>query len=147
MAMILEKELHLVCAQEPGTGAAGGLGFGLRSFAGARLDPGFELFARKTNFVEKLNWAHLVISGEGAIDQSTLMGKGVGELAKICHRAGVPCVGLGGVVPNRREVSEIFTQAYAVTPDLASAEESRAQPAFWLERLAALAAREWTGLR
>ena len=143
MATILEKELHLVCAQEPGTGAAGGLGFGLRCFAGARLEPGFDLFARKTNLSARLKSADLVISGEGSIDRSTLMGKGVGELAKICKEAAVPCIGLGGAVPHLHEANEIFTRAYAVTPGLASADESKAQPALWLERLAANVAREW----
>src|SRR5204863_1835533 len=36
-------------AREPGAGAAGGLGFGLLAFLGARLESGFDLFARYAN--------------------------------------------------------------------------------------------------
>src|SRR6266850_5466908 len=40
LARVLEQELHVRHADEPGAGAAGGLGFGLGSFAGARLERG-----------------------------------------------------------------------------------------------------------
>jgi len=82
LTTIIQKELHLDYANEPGTGAAGGLGYGLRCFANARLEPGFALFSHYAQLPERLKSAHLVLTGEGAIDQSTLMGKGVGELAR-----------------------------------------------------------------
>src|SRR2546426_216490 len=46
LAEVVERDLRLDVAAEPGTGAAGGLGFGLRCFLNARLDSGFNLFAR-----------------------------------------------------------------------------------------------------
>ncbi len=69
-------------ALQPGSGAAGGLGFGLAAFCNAKLHPGFELFVKQTNFRRHIRKADLVITGEGSIDRSTLMGKGVGELQK-----------------------------------------------------------------
>jgi len=71
----LKAELHT----HPGAGAAGGLGFGLLAFSGARLEPGFDLFARLARLDQRLRSADLVITGEGCIDPSTLMGKGVGQ--------------------------------------------------------------------
>lgn len=129
---------------EPGAGAAGGLGFGLRVFSGARLAPGFELFARQAQLLRQLRETDLVVTGEGALDKSTLMGKGVGELARRCHKLKLPCLGLGGGVNDRARVMKLFTQAHALAPDLASVDEAKARPAFWLERLAArVAAADW----
>ncbi|MFM8470274.1 MAG: glycerate kinase, partial [Limisphaerales bacterium] len=69
----------------PGTGAAGGLGFGLCAFAGAKLEPGFALIARHARLVVHLRTADLVITGEGSLDRSSLMGKGPGEIAVRCR--------------------------------------------------------------
>jgi glycerate kinase len=139
----VEKQLQLRHADEPGAGAAGGLGFGLRCFAGARLEPGFALFARFTRLEERLRRAQLVLTGEGALDASTLMGKGVGAIAQLCQRAGVPCIGLAGVVTEAARDAAAFTAVHALTPEFTSVGESMREPAAWLERLAAKAGAEW----
>ncbi|HTD87542.1 MAG TPA: glycerate kinase [Candidatus Binatia bacterium] len=138
ISVILSKELHLNCAEEPGAGAAGGLGYGSRCFLGAKLEPGFNLFARYANLARRLGNVDLVITGEGAIDSSSLMGKGVGELATLCKRLHVPCIGIGGVVTS----GDAFTKTYSLTPAFVSQEEAFANPATHLEALAAKAAHE-----
>jgi glycerate kinase len=143
LARIMALELHTECAGAPGAGAAGGLGFGLRCFANGQLEPGFALFARHAKLVERLGEAQLVLTGEGAIDHSTIMGKGVGELARLCKASGVHCLGLGGMVADPARAKELFTNTYALTPDLASPREVMGSAAFWLEKLAAKAAQEW----
>jgi glycerate 2-kinase len=130
-------------ANEPGAGAAGGLGFGLRVFLRARLEHGFGLFARYTRLEQSVRDARLVLTGEGAIDASTLMGKGVGELAELCRRIKVPCLALAGVVTDPVEAGTRFDKALAMVPDLTTREQALAEPALWLERLAWRAAREW----
>jgi glycerate kinase len=140
---IFERELHLKCGEIPGSGAAGGLGYGLASFAGARLEPGFGLFARYARLAEKVPGAHLVLTGEGAIDASTLMGKGVGELAAWCRQLQVPCIGLAGAVLAEQPNPPLFTKTCALTPDLVTREQAMAEAAVHLERLAAQVAREW----
>ena len=122
-------------ADEPGAGAAGGLGFGLLAFLGARLEPGFELFARHARLNRRLHSADLVITGEGAIDRSTLMGKGVGQIAKDCHALKIPCIGLGGIVSLSAREKRLFTYTAALS-ELTTLEQARANPAYWLERLA-----------
>ncbi len=142
LARVLAKELHIDCADEPGAGAAGGLGFGLRCFASARLEPGFALFARYARLADRLQQTQLVLTGEGSIDHSTMMGKGVGELAGVCKQNGVPCLGFGGIVPDPAEAKRLFTNVYALTPDLTTPQEALSQPAVLLEKLAAKAAAE-----
>ncbi len=144
LAAILSKELHIDYARQPGTGAAGGLGFGLSSFAGAQLQPGFAICARYAGLVDRLKNADLVLTGEGSLDHSTMMGKGVGELGELCKRARLPCIGLAGVVPDPEQAKRLFTATYALTPDLTSGQEAMSRPAHWLEKLAAKAAGAFT---
>ena len=147
LAEVVKRDLHVDAAAEPGTGAAGGLGFGLRCFFNARFESGFDLFARYARLPERIRTAQLVITGEGAIDASTLMGKGVGEIAKCCHQASVPCIGLAGTF-RRSELMEqtrqqYFTQVFGMSPDLTTSELAMRDPGFWLPRLAAEVARKW----
>lgn len=143
MATMFEKEFHRNCAEEPGAGAAGGLGFGLRCFAGARLEPGFALFAHYARLSERLQTTQWVVTGEGAIDDSTLMGKGVGELALLCRQRGLPCLGLAGVVPNPPEADKLFRKTFALAPEFTSSALAMAEPGLWLERLATHVAVNW----
>src|SRR5262249_35729395 len=118
----------------PGAGAAGGLGFGLMAFADARLQPGFGLFAQLAGLERHLKAADLVVTGEGAIDQSTFMGKGVGQVALRCSRMDIPCIGLAGAVAHSTRLNRTFSQLHALT-ELTSEAGARLRPACWLERL------------
>jgi glycerate kinase len=143
LAATLEKQLHITYALTPGAGAAGGLGFGLMTFAGARMEPGIDIFERHAKLHDRVNAAQLVLTGEGALDAQTLMGKGVGEIANVCQKAGVPCVGLAGIVPEPEKANEKFRAAYALTPTLTDKESALREPALWLERLTAKVAADW----
>lgn len=65
----------------PGTGAAGGISFGLMAAAGAKLLPGFDLVSAWLDLEKKLAAADIVITGEGRFDESSLEGKGPGAVA------------------------------------------------------------------
>ena len=143
LAEVVARELHRSVADEPGTGAAGGLGFGLSSFLQARLEPGFALLALHTGLKERVAQADLVVTGEGAIDGSSLMGKGVGELARWCQQCGLPCVGLAGQVGEEARASRLFGALHALAPDVASREQALAEPSRWLELLTSRVAAAW----
>lgn len=141
LATIVHRESGRDFASLPGAGAAGGLGFGLAAFCGARLVSGFELFVRLAGLERRLRRADLVVTGEGALDRSTAMGKGVGRLALRCREQGVPCIALAGTISDAPALRRLFCVMHALT-ELASLEEARANAARWLQRLAAQAARE-----
>jgi len=141
LALVAARQLGKDFARVPGSGAAGGLGFGLPAFAGARVQPGFELFAKLAGLERRLRRADRVVTGEGALDASTLMGKGVGQLARHCRELKIPCIGLAGVMQHTRELDRLFCRAAALT-DLTSRKQAKTRPAFWLERLAARVAAE-----
>jgi glycerate kinase len=83
----------------------------------------------------------LVITGEGAIDESTAMGKGVGQIAQMAQQKEIPCIGLAGAVT--AEPPAAMKQVYAMA-DLTSSADAMAQPAHWLKALAVKAAEQWT---
>ncbi len=135
LARVVRKQFGCDFAREPGAGAAGGLGFGLQAFLGAELQPGFDLFAQQAALERHLRAADLVVSGEGAIDRSTLMGKGVGQVAQRCRQLNIRCIGLAGVLGGSPGKGALFTHAYALT-ELTTVAQAKAKPAYWLERLA-----------
>jgi len=142
LALVARKLLRTDFSRVPGSGAAGGLGFGLAAFLGARLEPGFELFAQQANLHQRLKQADLVITGEGAIDESSLMGKGVGQIARQCKQLGIPCIGLAGKIVPSPVLAKTFSRICGLT-QIASATEATARAAVWLSRLAQAVAREW----
>lgn len=132
-------------ARDRGMGAGGGLGFGLKCFARARVVPGFSVFAQMVSMDERVQRSDLVVTGEGAMDATTTMGKGVGELATLCWSAGVPCVGLAGCCEDDSSQSGMFATIKTIVPGLASEEESMKNPALLLTRLAGETAKEVGG--
>ena len=135
LAAVYRREFGRDLAREPGAGAAGGLGFGMAAFLDARLEGGFELFARQAGLDRHLRKADLVITGEGAIDRSTIMGKGVGEVAARCRTRHKPCLGFAGVVSDEQALAGAFTDLHSLS-EMVGKTRAKADAAMWLERLA-----------
>jgi glycerate 2-kinase len=72
----------------PGAGAAGGLG-GAFAALGAELVPGAKLVLDEIGFDPSAY--DLVVTGEGAVDETTWAGKAPGEVVRRCLEAGVRC--------------------------------------------------------
>jgi glycerate kinase len=83
-------------AHEPMAGAAGGLAGGLWAFAGAELRPGAALVLDALEFDSQMRAAFAVVTGEGRLDEQTLAGKALLEVATRCRQAGVPCYAVVG---------------------------------------------------
>lgn len=96
LAATVARDIGINCAEEPGAGAAGGLGFGMRAFLGARLRSGIDTALEASGFDVLLKDADLVVTGEGRLDAQSGMGKAVGGVALRAKRAGVPVVALAG---------------------------------------------------
>jgi glycerate kinase len=82
---LLEQRLGVSVADQPGAGAAGGLGAGIVVFGNGTLTSGFELIASRSNLELAIENTDLVITGEGKLDAQTAFGKtpyGVAKLAK-----------------------------------------------------------------
>lgn len=125
--------------REPGAGAAGGLGFGLRRFLGARVESGFGLYAGAAQLVERLGRHDLVITAEGAVDRQSAMGKGTGEVLRLAKERGCPAIVLGGRVelPDAEKLGVIYARGLT---DLVPEDQALADPAPHLRELARQAA-------
>lgn len=134
LAGVYKLQFKRDVAKIPGAGAAGGLGFGLMAFAGAKLANGFELFAKHTKLREQIREADVVITGEGAVDQQTFMGKGVGQLATLCKKHRVRCIAFAGVadVPAKQK---LFSEVRALT-QITTAAKAKKNAARYLAALA-----------
>lgn len=87
----------------PGAGAAGGLGWGLATFAGARLATGFDLIARQRGLSAALAGATLCVTGEGRIDEQTLHGKVVAGVAGLAAPLGLAAIAFCGSIEHAAE--------------------------------------------
>lgn len=100
--------------EAPGTGAAGGIAFGLMAGAGAKLVPGFEFVSQWLDLDAKIAAADVVITGEGRFDESSLTGKGPGAIAARAAALGKAVHVFAGSVAAQPLASGIVT--HAVTP-------------------------------
>lgn len=142
LAEVVRRTSRKNIAAFPGAGAAGGLGFGLAAFVDARLLPGFDLFARQAGLPRKVRAADLVITGEGTVDDSSLMGKGVGELAQLCQTCHIPCVALAGKTTHSRATHKAFKFVAGLTDSL-PLQAAMEAPSIHLACLAAQVASSW----
>ncbi|NMO94126.1 glycerate kinase [Actinomycetospora sp. TBRC 11914] len=124
---------------EPGAGAAGGVGYGVRTLLDARLRPGFDLVAELLGFDDRLAGADLVVTGEGRLDAQTLHGKGPAGVAARAAAAGIPVLALAGSVAlDAEELRGAGITAAAALADVEpDPDRSRAHAAELLEHLAA----------
>jgi glycerate kinase len=112
LAEVVTKEFGFDYRNQPGAGAAGGLGFGLLSFCGAIIRPGFEVVAEAVGLQLKMKDADLVITGEGSLDRQTLEGKTPAGVARLARKLGKPVFAIVGRATVDREVREIFDAIY-----------------------------------
>ena len=82
----------------PGAGAAGGLGAGLMAFMDAELRPGIDLVTEALDFDKYLQDCDLVITGEGAIDGSTIFNKAPVGVAKRAKKYNIPVIAFAGTL-------------------------------------------------
>jgi glycerate kinase len=96
LAQVATRATGREVADQPGAGAAGGLGAGFLWFSRAQLRPGVEIVLAATGFEAKVADADLVITGEGRTDAQTAMGKAPVGVAAVAKRHAVPVVCLAG---------------------------------------------------
>ncbi len=101
LAAVVHRDLGVDLKDEPGAGAAGGLGFGLLAFAGAHLRRGVEVVMEAVGLADRLLGADLVITGEGTLDEQSLHGKVPAGVLDLARSVGVPAA----IVCGRAEIA------------------------------------------
>lgn len=82
---------------QPGTGAAGGLGFALQLLGGVHTS-GAQFIAELLDIPQQLTQVDWLITGEGCSDRQTLQGKAPWVVAQMAHNKGVPVTLLSGAI-------------------------------------------------
>ena len=93
---LLRREFGIDMDEEPGAGAAGGLGAALLSFLRAELRSGIETVLDLIEFDKKLEGVSLVVTGEGRADWQSAFGKVMQGVGRRCLLQGVPAVAIVG---------------------------------------------------
>ncbi|GAA2137710.1 glycerate kinase [Arthrobacter humicola] len=138
----------LRAAEAPGAGAAGGVGYAAIAALAATRRPGIDVVLEFTGLAERLSGADLVITGEGSLDEQTLLGKTPAGVARAARRAGVPVVAVCGrttLTPEQQKESG-FQQVYPLTSLEAKVETCIAEAGPLLEQLGKRIGAELSGL-
>ena len=96
LAAVVHHDLGIALKDEPGAGAAGGLGFGLLAFCGARLRRGVDVVMEAVDLGGRMEGAALVITGEGSLDTQSLYGKVPAGVIRLAELHSVPVAVLCG---------------------------------------------------
>lgn len=94
-SQILSESMPGADPESPGTGAAGGTGFGLARW-GADLIPGAELLGDLLGLPERVERAEMVITGEGRFDDQSAFGKLPSYVAGLARCSGTPVALVAG---------------------------------------------------
>jgi glycerate kinase len=140
-AQALDKDVR----DEPGCGAAGGLGFAAKAFLGAQFQAGVEVVAELVGLAEAVKGADLVITGEGRFDAQTLRGKTPFGVARIAKQQNVPVIVIAGTLGEGYQ--ELYAHgidaAFAVTSGPMTLEKACAEAPRLLSERATDIARVW----
>lgn len=93
-ASFLDKDMQ----EMPGAGAAGGLGYAFYSFLHTRSITGIQMVLQATELEKEMEDTDLVVTGEGQLDEQTMMGKVPAGIAALAKRNGCMVIALAGSV-------------------------------------------------
>lgn len=142
-ARIIERDLFVDIADEPGAGAGGGIGAGLLAFTNATLKRGVELVIAHTGLEKQMKGADLAITGEGRVDSQTAFGKTPSGVAAVARKLGVPVVAIGGGLAD--DAAAVFAHGIdgleTATPNAMPLEEAIGKSRLYLQDAAERVAR------
>lgn len=97
-AHLTQEKYPKASMTQPGTGAAGGLGFAFLSYTNAVLESGIKIVLDETRLESYIADADIVITGEGRLDGQTVMGKAPIGVAGIAKKYQKPVIAFSGCV-------------------------------------------------
>lgn len=135
---VLAETTGRVIDEVPGAGAAGGTGAAALAVLEASIRPGSAAIADLIGLEDAISHADLVVTGEGRLDESTLAGKGCGQVISIARSAGVPvAVVCGQITLDALAVRDLGVIAWAQAIDHPGSPERALQSAIatldWLK--------------
>ena len=136
LADVVARDLGRDFRDAPGAGAAGGLGFGLMSFCGATVRPGFDLVAEMVDLEAAVQRADVVITGEGSLDEQTMHGKAPAGVARLARKHGKRSFAIVGSAAEGGPSRDLFDGVLVLATPPITREESMARTAELLQERA-----------
>ncbi|SHE48175.1 glycerate kinase [Mariniphaga anaerophila] len=121
-AGVLENQCGKDFSGVEGAGAAGGIVLPLLACCNAKIVPGAAFVLNQLNFQEHVNWADVVITGEGKLDGQTLCDKAPKAVADVAREQKKPVFAIGGTVTG--EATDAFDGIFSMIPGPISLEEA-----------------------
>jgi len=126
LADVIAEDFGFDYRDKHGAGAAGGLGFGLLSFFGATIQPGFDVVAEAVRLELKMKGVDIVITGEGSLDRQTLEGKTPAGVARLACNLGKTVFAIAGRYDGNQQVRELFDEVYELaSPEMTEKEQMK----------------------
>ena len=111
------KHLGRDCQNNPGAGAAGGLGYAFLQYMNADCRSGIDLLLDTIHFDDLLSDADLVITGEGSADRQTLMGKLPFGILQRAQKHDVPVMLIAGRIADEQQLLDAgFSRVACINP-------------------------------
>ncbi|MDH7599675.1 MAG: glycerate kinase [Sedimentisphaerales bacterium] len=143
MIDLLEAATGRQVRDQPGAGAAGGLGAALMALLNAISRPGIEVVLEAVSFRERIRGARLLFAGEGSVDAQTLFGKTIHGVLRVARQEHIPVVILAGSITE--DVDGLYEQGvislFSICDRPMSVSEAMSQASRLLEKAAERVAR------
>ncbi|MFP4478370.1 MAG: glycerate kinase [Candidatus Izemoplasmatales bacterium] len=124
---VIVKTFNKDRRNDSGAGAAGGLGFALKTVLNAKLESGFKLVSEMIDLENKIKTSDIVITGEGKFDEQSFHGKVPIEVAKMAKHNQKKVIGIFGQssidIPQK-----LFDDFYCLVPELATEKDAINHP-------------------
>lgn len=148
-ASVCKKQLGKDDQNLAGMGAAGGLGFVIKTFFNASFRPGVELIAELSGLDQAMQGAELVFTGEGRMDSQTLLGKTPAGVARYAHQRGIPVIALAGSLGEgyQQLYKTGISAAFSLVPGPGGLDDACANAQIYLRQRAADCMRVWQAAR
>ena len=145
---VISGQFKSQARDQPGFGAAGGLGFGISAFSNSELKSGISIVLETLNFNQYLLDADLVITGEGRIDSQSERGKA--PIGVINHANQLNCrvFVIVGSVDDPKVFNQKFnvTNSYGIINEKFSIEKAFEDPYGCLKNVSQKAAEDFKAL-
>ena len=145
---IISGQLKNQAHDQPGFGAAGGLGFGISAFLNSELKSGISIVLESLNFNQYLLDADLVITGAGRIDSQSERGKAPIGVINYANQLNRRVFVIAGSVDDPKVFNQKFnvTNSYGIVNEKFSIERAFEDPYGCLKNISQKAAEDFKAL-
>ena len=145
---VISGQFKSQARDQPGFGAAGGLGFGISAFSNSELKSGISIVLETLNFNQYLLDADLVITGEGRIDSQSERGKAPIGVIKYANQLNCRAFVIAGSVDDPKVFNQKFnvTNSYGIVNEKFSIEKAFEDPYGCLKNVSQKAAEDFKAL-